>query len=83
MSFVFENINPNPTQSFSRFLQITLKEYYDFLDENELENNLESIDLFNSYMYYDVCDEVGNERVSLVLNKIDKVLKQWFYEVIQ
>ena len=59
----------------------TLKEYLFFLYDNELENNLESIDLFISYIHYDILDEAGTERTPLIENKIERILKNHFFGV--
>lgn len=56
----------------------TLKEYLFFLYDNELENNLESIDLFISYMHWDILNEAGPERTPLIENKIERILKRHY-----
>lgn len=33
--------------------------YYDYLIENDLEDNQESINMFISYMYYEIQDNLG------------------------
>ena len=68
--------------------EYVIKNYREFLEENELKNTIENIDLYISGLYYDIMDDLDLERENfgvpsdLTNNSAEKYIEEKIKEIL-